>query len=186
MSTIDELAKAYSGLLGEQVVVKRGRKGKNVMMLAKPRSKREPSQKQLVQRERLSMAAEYARLALQDPALKEMYAKRAKKGVSVFRTAANDFMQLPFVRDVDVSEYHGNPGDAIRVTAGDKIGLAEVRAKLVAPDGTLAESGLCVRDLPTGKYVYTTTVQMSDTSGMTVAIVIRDIPGNIIEKLLTL
>jgi hypothetical protein len=186
MSTTEELSKAYSGLLGEQVVVKRGGKGKNVMVLAKPRIKREPTEKQLAQRERLSLAAEYARIALQDPALKEMYAKRVKKGVSLFRTAANDYMQLPFVRDVNVSEYLGNPGDTIRVAAGDKFGLTEVRAKLIAPDGTLVESGLCVRDLPTGIYVYTATAQVPDTSGLIVSVTVRDIPGNITEKLLTL
>jgi hypothetical protein len=186
MSTTEELSKAYSGLLGEQVVVKRGGKGKNVMVLAKPRIKREPTEKQLAQRERLSLAAEYARIALQDPALREMYAKRIKKGVSLFRTAANDFMQLPFVREVDASDYHGNPGDVIRVSAGDKFGLAEVKAKLLMPDGTLVESGLCVRDLPTGRYIYTATVQVSDTTGLIVSVTIRDIPGNNVEKLLTL
>jgi hypothetical protein len=109
MSTAEELAKAYSGLLGEQIVVKKGGKGKNVVVLAKSWVKREPTEKQLAQRERLSLAAAYARIAMQDPELKEMYAKRAKKGVSVFRTAANDYMQRPFIRDVDVSEYLGNP-----------------------------------------------------------------------------
>ena len=186
MSTSEELSKAYSGLFGEQVVVKRGGKGKSVIILAKQRSKRDPTEKQIAHRERLSLAAEYGRKAIQDPALKEMYANRAKKGVSVFRTAANDFLQMPFISDVDMSEYHGNPGDGIRISAGDKIGLREVRAKLLAPDGNLVESGPCVRDLPTTRYIYTATVQISDTTGMSVAVTIRDIPGNVVEKLITL
>lgn len=47
MSTSEELSKAYSGLFGEQVVVKRGGKGKNVIILAKQRSKRDPTEKQM-------------------------------------------------------------------------------------------------------------------------------------------
>ena len=186
MSTTDELSKAYNGLLGEQVQVKKGRKGKNVVIMAKSRVKRKLTEKQIEARQQLSLAAEYARTALQDPALNEMYQKRAQNGVSVFRTAANDFLQRPFIRDVDASEYHGNPGDVIRVSAGDKIGLTEVRAKLLAPDGTLVESGPCVRTLPTAGYLYTATVQVSDISGMTVSVTVRDTPGNIVNKLLTL
>ena len=87
---------------------------------------------------------------------------------------------------MDASEYHGNPGDVIRVSAGDKIGLTEVRAKLLAPDGTLVESGPCVRALPTAGYLYTAMVQVSDISGMTVTVTVRDTPGNIVNKLLTL
>ena len=82
MSTTDDLSKDYSGLLGSQMVVKRGRRGKNVISLAKLRTKRVLTEKQLNQAERLSMAAEYARIALQDPSLKEIYNEKAKKGFS--------------------------------------------------------------------------------------------------------
>ena len=186
MSKTDELAKAYSGLLGDQVVVKRGRKGKNVMTLAKPRSKGVPTEKQLASRERMSLAAVYAKRAKEDPALWEMYTQRSRKGLPTFRVAANDFLQLPFLRNIDTSGYFGNPGDSIRATAGDKIGLTEVKARLQAPDGTLVEEGPCVLDLPTGIYAYVATIMVADITGITVIITVRDIPGNVVRKSVTL
>ena len=134
----------------------------------------------------MSLTAQYARTALQDPVLKEMYTQRAKTGFSPLRMAANDFLQRPFIRDLDVTGYHGNQGDKIRASAGDKVGLTEVRATLLAADGTLVESGACVLDLPTGKYMYAATCQMADTSGMSLVIAVRDIPGNVVEKPFTL
>ena len=186
MSKTDELAKTYSGLLGDQVVVKRGGKGKNIISLAKPRSQGVPSEKQLAMRERLSLAAGYGKRAMQDPGLCEMYTKRSRKGLSPFRVAANDFLQVPFVRNIDTSGYNGNPGDSIRALAGDKIGLTEVIARLTAPEGTLIEEGSGALDLLTGKYVYVATRQVADVTGMAVVITVRDIPGNVILKSVTL
>ena len=139
MSKTDELAKAYSGLLGDQVVVMRGGKGRSVVSLAKTRSKRAPSDKQLAVRERLGLAAQYARNAMLDPVLCEMYTKRARTGLPPFRVAAIDYLQPPYIREIDASGYHGGPGDVIRVKAGDKIALAEARAVLKTPDGITVE-----------------------------------------------
>ena len=174
MSKTDELAKAYSGLLGDQVVVKRGGKGKNVVSLARTRSKSAPSDKQLAVRQRLSMAAQYARNAMLDPALFDLYTSRSSRSISPFRVASNDFLQLPFLRDIDVTKYHGNPGDTISVLAGDKIAVTEVMAHLMAADNTPVEEGPCALDLPSGRYLYTTTVQVANTAGMVVTISVRD------------
>lgn len=186
MSTTEELAKAYSGIFGEQVVVKKGGKGKSVIAMARARVKGVLTDKQIAARERLSKAAQYARRALEDPGLCELYTKRSAKGLPAFRVASNDFLQIPKINEVDLSGYNGNPGDAIVVTAFDKIGLTAVNVKLSVSDGTLIEEGPCEMELPSGKYVYKTTCQADVAAGVTVFITVRDIPGNVVGKTCTL
>jgi hypothetical protein len=186
MSTTEELAKAYSGIFGEQVVVKKGGKGKSVIEMARARTKGVLTDKQLASRERLSQAAQYARRALENPELCELYTKRAGKRSKAFRLASNDFLQRPKIKEVDLSGYIGNPGDTIVVTTFDKIGLTAVNAKLSVSDGTLIEEGPCEIELPSGKYIYKATRQADVAAGVTVFITVRDIPGNVIGKTCTL
>ncbi|MCX6268064.1 MAG: hypothetical protein NTW16_11995 [Bacteroidetes bacterium] len=186
MTKKERLAKAYGGLLGEEVVVKQGSKGKNVVRMATVKTKRTLSEKQEASRDRLVRAGKYARKAMEDPALREFYISRSVNGKTAYREASNDFLRLPVIREIDISTYRGNPGDMICIDATDMIALTKVSLQINAADGTGVESGSCVEELPTGMYIYTTTTAVADISGLTVTVTVSDIPGNKVTKSITL
>jgi hypothetical protein len=186
MTKAEKLAKAYSGLLGDEIVVKKGRRGNNVIALAKKRNTGAPTDKQLATRERLSLAARYGRLAMEVPELRDLYTNLSQKGLPPFRVACNDYLQKPVIRNVDHTGYLGKPSDTIHVVAFDRIRLKEVRVELIMPDGTPVESGICVQDLPTGDYIFTATCQVADTTGVIVIARVVDLPGNVVTKSVTL
>jgi len=182
MTKQEKKAKAYGGLLGAEVVVKQGSKGKNVVKMATAKTKRPLSPKQEASRERLVRAGKYAHNAMKDPDLREMYASRSANGKNGYREASNDFMRLPVIREIDIALYRGNPGDTISVDASDRIALTMVSLQLYAADGSVAESGSCVEELPTGRYIYTATTAIANISGMKVTVTVSDIPGNKVTK----
>ncbi len=186
MTRNEKLAKAYNGLLGEEVVVKKGGRGTTVLRMATAKPKSVMSEKRIISNERLSRAAKYARIAMADPELSEMYTQRSPNGHSGYREAVNDFLRPPVIRDIDCSGYFGNPDDLILVSAYDKFALKEIKATLLAPDGSLIETGQCIEDLPTGKFIFTATKRVDETAGMIVHVTVRDTPGNTVEKKVTL
>ncbi|MCX6266823.1 MAG: hypothetical protein NTW16_05625 [Bacteroidetes bacterium] len=183
MSTENDLTKTYSGIFGNQVVLK-NRRSKSVMTIPPVKPVKEPSEKQLATRRRLSLAAQYAKDALQDPALREMYAAKSHK--SPYRVAVNDFLRPPYVHLIDASGYHGNPGETISVTAGDDFKLTAVTVKITGSDGVVIESGPCVMVMPTGNYDYVATSPVSNLAGVTITASARDIPGHVTQRSITL
>ena len=186
MTQNEKVEKAYSGLLGAEIVVKKGRKGHNVIALATAKVKREPSEKKLEWAKQLRKASQYAKNALAIPELREMYTKLSSKEIPPYRVASNDFLQKPVIDSLDHSGYRGNIGDTITVSAIDKVGITSVTATLTAQDGTLIETGPCVHNLPTSNYTYTATCDVPAIGGMVLRIEVTDIPGNKVAKTMTL
>jgi len=186
MTDKEKLEKAYSGLLGQEIVVKKGRKGQNVIALASARPKSEPTEKQLKWAQNMRKASQYAKNALAIPELLALYTKHSRKNYPAYRVAVNDFLQKPVIDTIDHSGYRGNVDDTVIVSATDKIAITGVSVKLTAPDGTLIESGACVQDLPTSNYIYTATCQVDVIAGTVICITVTDIPGNKVEKAITL
>ncbi|MCX6246607.1 MAG: hypothetical protein NTW10_02635 [Bacteroidetes bacterium] len=185
MTTQSELTKNYSGIFGNQVVLK-NRRGSSVMTIPPAKPKTAPSDKQLAVRERLRLAAAYAANAMQDPVLHAEYAAKARKGRSAYRLAVIDFLRPPFIIQVDTAGYQGNTGDTITLTAGDDFRLVSVTLKISNPDGTLVEEGDCVINMPSGQYVYTAQEQISSAAGVVIRVRATDLPGNVTEKSVTL
>jgi hypothetical protein len=92
MATKSQLTKTYSGIFGNQVVL-RNRRGRIVMTILPPRPKTPPTAAQLAVRERLKLAARYASAAMKDPVLRARYAAKARKGRSAFLLALIDFLK---------------------------------------------------------------------------------------------
>jgi hypothetical protein len=186
MSKTAKLAKAYSGILGEEIVIKKGRRGTNVIQMAKACRVGAVSDAQFDTRDRMRRAAIYARVAMQDPELSGLYKRLTPRGGSPYREASNDFLRKPKFRGIDCSGYSGKPGDQILVKVTHKITLTGVSATLWDPDGSMIESGPCVEHLPTGKYIYTGTCHKDVITGMILSVSITDIPGNRVEQRVTL
>jgi len=185
MTTQSELTKNYSGIFGNQVVL-RNRRGRSVMTIPPAKPKTTPTDKQLAVRERLKLAAAYAASAMQDPVLQAGYAAKAGKGGSAYRMAVTDFLRPPFIRQVDTSGYRGDPGDKIMITAGDDFRLVSVSLKIFNPDGTLAEEGDCAISKPSGQYTYVAGKQLPATGGVVIRVRATDLPGHVTENSITL
>jgi len=80
-----------SGHIGKQVVVKHY--GKKTVVTAYPdMSKVKPSKLQKAKRNDFAEAVAYAQSILHDPVKKKAYAKKLKKGVSVYHAAITEWM----------------------------------------------------------------------------------------------
>ncbi|MCX6246661.1 MAG: hypothetical protein NTW10_02910 [Bacteroidetes bacterium] len=185
MTTQSELSKNYSGIFGNQVVLK-NRRGRSVITIPPARPKKAPTVKQSAARERLRLAAAYAARAMQDPVLQAEYAAKARKGRSAYHLALIDFLRSPFILQADTSGYHGNKGDKITISAGDDFKLVSVTLKISSHDGTLVEEGDCVISMPSGQYVYAAREQLPSTDGVVILVRATDLPGNVTEKSVTL
>jgi hypothetical protein len=185
MSTNQDLTKSYSGIFGNQVVLK-NRRGKSVMTIPPVKPKLTPTDKQVAARERLKLAVQYGRNVINDPALLAEYAAKARKGLPAYRLAVQDYLRPPYVHQVDASGYHGNPGEKIIVVAGDDFKLESVTVRISRPDGSMVEEGACVFNMPAGNYEYTPTVQVTPVAGTVILARAKDTPGNVTELSVTL
>ena len=156
------------------------------MTIPQAKKKISPSAKQVAVRERLKLAAHYAAFVRNDPALLARYTAKARKGKSVYRLAANDFLRPPYIHKVDTTRYHGNPGDKIIVIAGDDFKLESVTVNISNPDGATIEEGACVFTMPTGYYEYTAIKQLPVLADTVILAKAKDMPGNITKLSVTL
>jgi hypothetical protein len=172
-----DLTKTYSGIFGNQVVMK-NRRGRIIMTIQPPKPVKRPSRKQLEWRLKFRAASHYAKKILKDPERLLFYTSKLRNGLTTYNLALKDILNPPSIRKIDTSGYHGNPGDKIRITADDIFALAEVKVRIVGPDRSIAEQGVCAFNLPTGTYDYSVGTVISDLSGVTVKVTARDMPGN--------
>jgi hypothetical protein len=83
---------------------------------------------------------------------------------------------------IDLSGYHGNPGDVIRVEVTDDFAVKEVKVVIINPDGTLVKEGFATPDPIGYEWTYTATAANDDLSGDQIDVFASDTPGNITEK----
>ena len=88
----DILTKALKGQIGKQLVFKQYGK-KTVVTRYPDMSKVVPSELQKEQRSGFAEAVAYAKSINNDPVLKAKYAKKVKKGKSVFQYAIQEYLQ---------------------------------------------------------------------------------------------
>lgn len=185
MSKTTDLTKTYSGIFGNQVELT-SRKGKSTMTIRPVRATQVPSEKQIDQRRKFSLAALYARTAKLDPAVWAEYKAKSRKGMSAYTLATNDYLIPPYVQQIDASNYNGTSGNTISVTAGDNFKVVGVSVCILDSLGAVVETGECTFSLPTGKYDYTTTVDVPDVTGFVIVAKATDTPGHSTELSITL
>ena len=179
------ITKNYRSKFGHQVVF-RNRLGHSVMAIPHKRPKTAPTENQVDAIRKFMLASRYAKNILQDPDMLAAYTLRSHDGLSPYILAVTDWLNPPFVDQVDASGYHGNPGDRISVVAGDDFELTAVTVKIVDADGALLEEGPCMFNLITGNYDFTATVEVSALAGATIIAKATDTPGHTAELSVTL
>jgi hypothetical protein len=139
----------------------------------------ELSEAQLNTQERFTEASRLATAALEDPARRAFYQSIADaKGSNAYQVAFIDHLVMPEFKPLDLREYKGQVGDAIRIRATDDIGLADVEVTLTANDGTRIEQGKAVEaGTGTGMWTYTTTQPVALGSDIFIEVVGFDHAG---------
>jgi hypothetical protein len=166
------------GNLGGQVVFKKH--GDNTIMTKMPvQSRKKPSKDQKKRRELFTDAVAYAQSALKDSVLKQEYQQRAGSSRTAYHIALSDFLNPPVVEHIDYSQYNGNIGSIITITATDDFRVAEVRISIFSSSGKLLEEDDAIpHRIDSSKWVYKARVINKKLEGTTIKVVAKDIPGN--------
>jgi hypothetical protein len=170
-----------SGKVGDLLVF-RQTKGQTIVSKI-PDVPKTVSEKQKQQRQRFRQAVIYAQTATVAPGTKEIYEGVAKKrGSTSFNVAVADFLGVPEIKQVDLSNYAGQPDDIIKIEVVDDTMVKYVHVAIISTDGTVVEEGQAQADA--SGYVWTyTAVQINDAiAGGKIVVSVSDLPGNIVEE----
>jgi hypothetical protein len=148
----NSITHGYGGLFGN--IVFRWVYGQSVMQTRPDFSNVRWSKAQKANRKRFGEAMRYAQQAIKDPEKKMFYKKKAKGRCSACNKAVSDYMLKPKIESISMEEYHGKKGDTIRVDAYDKYGVVAVLVFILNALGQEIESGMAVRDLSDGLWIY--------------------------------
>ena len=171
-----------SGGIGNQLVFKQV--NGETIVAKYPNRKGSSTPKQIALNNKFAKATVYAKNALQNAALKKVYADQAAKrpGVSAYAMAVADYLKAPII---DHSAYTGvSSGEKISIEVADASKVMTVKVKIVAANSSAVEEGSAT--LSEGKWVYTTTAINAALSGSKVLITATDRPGNVTTKEVTL
>lgn len=138
-----------------------------------------PTPGQKIRRMKFKEAVLFAQAVLRDPELKAFYAAFANPPhSSAYHKAISDACTEPVIVDLDSSEYKGSPGQAIRIQAAKRFGIAEVLVRIILPDGQLLEEGEADYDPRALTWTYLATQQLPPLPGSVLQAIAIDLPGN--------
>jgi hypothetical protein len=172
-----------SGMIGKMLVF-RQLNGRTVISAA-PRVNAQATDRQKEQRQRFQRAVLYAGAAASDPQMAAAYAAAAKPGQHIRNVAIADFLHAPDINTVDVSRYHGQPGDIMRIEVTDDFAVKEVKVVITNPDGSLVEEGYAQPEAAGYEWTYRATAVNDELEGDRIEIFASDIPGNISTETVT-
>lgn len=165
-----------SGKIGDLLQF-RQRNGKTIIAKIAARSgKTTPGQQDI--RDKFRLASAWAKSAIKNPDLLEIYQKRAAGGVTPYNLALKDFFSPPVINGVETGAYTGEIGNLIAVQVTDDTKLMEVLVQVYDSSNNLVESGPALQQGEQDIWVYTATTVNSDPAGGRVVVEARDMPGN--------
>ncbi|TGE22450.1 hypothetical protein E5K00_19625 [Hymenobacter aquaticus] len=174
--TGNSLLRGLSGTLGNITIRQVGKE--TIVSAAEGPKKAPPSEKQLIQRQRMHLARCYSEILKQDPALKALYATGITDRLKNARLVAiSDFMNSPEVLGADLSAYRGRPGDGIRLYATDDFAVVGVEARLYSAADQLLTQGPAVLQ-PDGCWLFRLPPAGLPQSATRLDVVASDRPGN--------
>ena len=173
----NDFVEGSTGLTGRKIVY-RQRKG-HTFITRRPQKRKKPFTEEELQRQELFLdAITYARAAIADPVIKEIYAGKVKDLESAFNVATSNFYDLPKIKLIDVTGYNGVVGSKILVKAVDKCKVNKVTVVIKSSTGNIIEQGEAVVQANDLDWIYTTTILNSSPSGSNVTAMAFNLPGN--------
>jgi hypothetical protein len=167
-----------NGAMGDMVFKKRGKK---VYVSIKSKgTTAEPSDAQLAQRKAFKKAVNYVKTVMADETSRAFYEDLAQKRETTLRALCiRDFLSVPTMDELDLSQYQGKVGDRILITTSDKVGVVRVDVSLVNPDGTTIERGQAVEQGDgSGNWEYVATVPVALGADIFIEAEAYDRPGH--------
>jgi hypothetical protein len=166
-----------SGTIGGMLVFRQTATG--TVIQSPPRVSGKESELQRAHRRKFQRATLYANVVTSDPETGALYASKAKKGQTARNVAVADYMHAPDIERVDVSGYHGQPGDVIRIEATDDFAVKEVKVVITNVDGAPVEEGFAIAEATGYEWTYTATSVNDSLAGDRIEVYASDLPGNI-------
>jgi len=150
------LIKQFYGRFGDLVFRRSSKDGEANASRVANMTKVVWSEAQAAHRERFQLAVWYARRVAADQQARTVYEEAAERhGRVPFRLMLADAMHPPAVKKVDLSQFHGMPGDPIYIQACDDFSVVAVTVSITDMDGTCLEEGDATRGVPDGEqWVY--------------------------------
>jgi len=170
------VVEGLGGMLGDQLVFKKDKAGRTVISY-KPDfgENRTFSAAQQAQQEAFREAIAYGKSAKDNP----VYVEKAQGTTeSAFNVATADYLHEPQILDVDISAWHGEAGQVIRVKAIDDVQVKQVTVVITDESNTVLEQGAAVATDGVW-WDYTTTQAASGTPKLMVSA--QDLPGRIAQ-----
>lgn len=171
------------GLFGKQAVF-RTQKGRTIMS-APPKRRRKQSEAQLKQRNRFGEATYYAKRAIADEDVRKFYDKKAQQSAKLqtaFNVAVADFMCVPEIRNIDMTDYKGEVGNQIIIRATDDFMVRGVKVEIQKGDGSLIELG-DAKLMPNGlDWAYSVQYASFPYEGNIIIVRAFDLPRNMCEE----
>jgi hypothetical protein len=129
-------------------------------------------------------ATKYAKKVVSDPVQKAKYRGVSKaKHRSEWNLAIADACRPPSILDVDVTEYHGQPGQPIIIAAVDDTQVAGVSLAIQTAAGALIEQGPAALHGESGRWIYVAQAAAADDQvAVAVEVTAVDLPGNRVQK----
>jgi len=170
------VVEGLGGMLGRQLVFKKDKAGRTIISY-KPTfdENRTFSPAQQAQQEAFREAVAYGKSAKDNP----VYAEKAQgTAESAFNVAMADYLHEPQILDVDISAWHGEAGQVIRIKALDDVQVKQVTVVIADESNTVLEQGAAVATDGVW-WDYTTTQAASGTPKLMVSA--QDLPGRIAQ-----
>lgn len=174
---------SIAGQIGGQLVIRK-RKGQ-VVISKSPSKRKSSSEAQRRQMKRFREATLYAKKALADEEIRQMYDDKACKAdrcLSATNVAVADYLNGPVIRDVDLSGYSGGLQDEIRVFATDDFRVESVMVEIFRDDGSLLEVGMADPAADELYWVYYAQSVNVSPEGCKLVVSVSDLPGNVARQ----
>jgi hypothetical protein len=174
-----------SGKVGDLLIF-RQKDGQTIVSKI-PEPPKDWSEKQIAHRKRFKKGVIYAQAAMEDPEKQPVYTAMAKKKKRVpFNVAVADFLNVPEIENVDLSNYTGATGDIITVTALDDVMVKTVHISIFNNDGSTIEEGEAIADDSGYVWTYTAIQDNDNLDGCKIVVAVSDLPGNVVEEMVTI
>ena len=168
--------RGLSGSFGDQMVIKIDKAGRTIVS-NKPEfdPNRQFTESQLTHQEDFREASAYAKNA---KGQEEYLAKAEGTPKSTYNVAMADWFHAPEIKDIDISAWHGQTGQMIRIEAMDDVKVTQVTVVITDAEGAVIEQGQA--EPATGLWwEYVTSA--AATGNPSVLVSVQDLPGHIAQ-----
>lgn len=178
IATENILVRNIYGGVGKQVVFRQ--RGEKTIMAKWPSidKNRKPTPGQSAAQLAFQKAVYFAQYVRRDEKLTAIYKKLARKGQSIYHAAISDAKMAPELSEPQLSDYTGQPGQQLIITAIDNYKVEKVLCSIFAAGGQLLESGEAIQLDNDQDWAYTATVENTSLSGTTIRFSAFDVPKN--------